>query len=151
MAYNKFRWWSKGRPNKPLSNRAHLFDKLENREYERSYMFKELEDERARAEKLYQEGYNSYKGTDEFGKRYVGYDNSRMARVRCMKLFEEAHKDEEKILDKLFSDFSTWFGVDLESIIMDLPAMDTEELYQYLNETYPRRTTPPVPRVWDQV
>jgi hypothetical protein len=40
-----------------------------------------------------------------------------------MKLFEEAHKDEEKILDKLFSDFSTWFGVDLESIIMDLPAM----------------------------
>ncbi len=62
-----------------------------------------------------------------------------------MKLFEEAHKDEEKILDKLFSDFSTWFGVDLESIIMDLPVMDTQELYQYLNETYPRRTAPPVP------
>lgn len=151
MSYSPYRWWSKGRPNKSLSNRAHLYDKIENEEYDRSYMFTELEDERKRSEQLFKKGYDSYMGTDEMGKRELGYEASRMSRVKCRKLIEEAHKDEEKILDKLFSDFSTWFGVDLESIIMDLPAMDTEELYQYLNETYPRRTAPPVPRVWDQV
>lgn len=149
MAYNRFRWWSKGRPGKPLSDRAHIWDKIENNEYELSYMFKELEDERARAQKLYNEAYSSYKGSDEFGKRYVGYDNSRMARVRCMKLMEEAHKDEEKILAKLIADFSSWFGIDLEQILETIPPMDTKELYQYLNETYPRRTVPPVPRVWE--
>ena len=149
MAYNRFRWWSKGRPGKPLSDRAHIWDKIENSEYELSYMFKELEDEKARAQKLYDEAYNSYKGSDEFGKRYVGYDNSRMARVRCIKLMEEAYKDEEKILDKLFKDFSTWFNVDVEQVVMNLPPMDVKELYQYLNENHPRRTAPPVPRVWE--
>ncbi len=147
--YNRFRWWTNGRPNKPLSNRAHLFDKLENGDYERSYMFTELENERKRSQELYDKGYSSYKGTDEFGKKYLGYEMSRMSRIKCLKLMEEVLQDEEKLLQGFFKDWSGWFAVDVEQILETIPPMDTKELYQYLNETYPRRTVPPVPRVWE--
>ena len=36
MAYNKFRWWTKGRPNKPLKTDAPLLLKIRNGDFDYS-------------------------------------------------------------------------------------------------------------------
>ena len=41
MAYNKFRWWTKGRTNKPLKADAPLLLKIRNGDFDYSYMFSE--------------------------------------------------------------------------------------------------------------
>jgi hypothetical protein len=41
MGYNPFRWWTKGRPNKPLKADAPLLLKIRNGDFDYSYMFSE--------------------------------------------------------------------------------------------------------------
>ncbi len=39
MGYNPYRWWTKGRPNKPLKAEAPLLLKIRNGDFDYSYMF----------------------------------------------------------------------------------------------------------------
>ena len=39
MAYNPFQWWTSHIKNKRLSSKAHLFDKIQNKDFDYSNYF----------------------------------------------------------------------------------------------------------------
>jgi hypothetical protein len=113
MAYNKFRWWTKGRPNKPLNADAPLLLKIRNGDFDYSYMFNEAASQRASAEEAYNQTYKNYGGTDEKNRQEAAIEASRMKRVKAIKLELEAGRDEEMILWKLRKELTKEFGKDL--------------------------------------
>lgn len=131
MSYNKFRWWTKGRRNKPLSDRAPLFDKIQNGDYDYSYMFGEAEMVGESAKKAYDDAYSNYYGTDEKNRIEVALDASRMKRLRAVKLRLEAHKDEQMILWRLRKDLTETFGIDIWDEAVEKVDGDLLALYTY--------------------
>ena len=113
MAYNKFRWWTKGRAKKPLSANAPLLLKIRNGDYNYSYMFAEATEMRNTATKSYEQTYNNYGGTDERNRIEAALEASRMKRIKALKLELEAAIDEEKILWNLRQELKKEFGKDL--------------------------------------
>jgi len=113
MGYNKFRWWTKGRPNKPLKADAPLLLKIRNGDFNYSYMFAEATEMRNAAGKAYEQTYNNYGGTDERNRIDAALEASRMKRVKALKLELEAAMDEEKVLWKLRQELKQEFGKDL--------------------------------------
>jgi len=55
--YNKYRWWTQGRPNKPLNVDAPLLLKIRNGDFDYSYMFSEARLVRESAEEAYLQTY----------------------------------------------------------------------------------------------
>ena len=53
MAYNKFRWWTKGKTHNPLKSDAPLLLKIRNGDFDYSYMFGEAKEMRATSQKVY--------------------------------------------------------------------------------------------------
>ena len=131
MAYNKFRWWATGKRKKPLSDRAPLFDKIKNGDYDYSFMFGEADKMRATAKQAYQQTYDNYGGTDEKNRVESALEASRMKRLKAIKLQLEAHKDEQKILYKLQKDFKEVFKLDIFDEAVDNCGGDLMSLYQY--------------------
>jgi hypothetical protein len=113
MAYNKFRWWTKGRKNKPLKPTAPLLLKIRNGDFDYSYMFEEVKVVRQEAIEVYDKAYKNYIGTDEKNRRMAAEDSVRMKRVKALKLMDEAHKNEFKILHDLRKELESEFGKDL--------------------------------------
>jgi hypothetical protein len=113
MSYNKYRWWTKGRPNKPLNADAPLLLKIRNGDFDYSYMFNEAASQRASAEEAYNQTYKNYGGTDEKNRQEAAIEASRMKRVKAIKLELEAGRDEEMILWKLRKELTKEFGKDL--------------------------------------
>ena len=113
MSYNKYRWWTKGRPNKPLNADAPLLLKIRNGDFNYSYMFNEAASQRASAEEAYNQTYKNYGGTDEKNRQEAALEASRMKRVKAIKLELEAGRDEEMILWKLRKELTKEFGKDL--------------------------------------
>jgi hypothetical protein len=113
MAYNKFRWWTKGRPNKPLKADAPLLLKIRNGDFDYSYMFNEAKGMRSSSQQTYEQTYNNYGGTDEKNRVDASLEASRMKRLKAIKLELEANKDEQIILWKLRNELTKEFGKDL--------------------------------------
>ena len=113
MAYNKFSWWTKGRPNKPLKADAPLLLKIRNGDFDYSYMFNEAASQRASAEEAYNQTYKNYGGTDEKNRQEAALEAGRMKRIKAIKLELEAGRDEEMILWKLRGELTKEFGKDL--------------------------------------
>ena len=113
MSYNKYRWWTKGRPNKPLNADAPLLLKIRNGDFDYSYMFNEAASQRASAEEAYNQTYKNYGGTDEKNRQEAALEASRMKRVKAIKLELGAGRDEEMILWKLRMELKKEFGKDL--------------------------------------
>jgi hypothetical protein len=113
MAYNRFRWWTKGRKNKPLKSTAPLLLKIRNGDFDYSYMFEEVKAVRQEATSVYENAYKNYVGTDETNRRMAAEDSARMKRVKALKLMDEAHKNELKILHDLRKELESEFGKDL--------------------------------------
>lgn len=113
MGYNPYRWWTKGRPNKPLKAEAPLLLKIRNGDFDYSYMFNEAKGMRDSSQKAYDDTYNNYGGTDEKNRIDAALEASRMKRVKAIKLELEAALDEEKILWKLRQELKKEFGKDL--------------------------------------
>ena len=113
MGYNKYRWWTKGRVNKPLKADAPLLLKIRNGDFDYSYMFEEALEVRQSAQKAYEQTYNNYGGTDERNRVESALEAGRMKRVKAIKLELEAHMDEQKILWKLRKELEKEFGKDL--------------------------------------
>jgi hypothetical protein len=113
MGYNKFRWWTKGRVNKPLPADAPLLLKIRNGDFDYSYMFNEAKQMRETQHKTYQQAYDNYGGTDERNRIQAALEASQMKRVKALKLEFEANKDENMILYKLRSELTKEFGKDL--------------------------------------
>ena len=113
MSYNKFRWWTKGRPNKPLKAEAPLLLKIRNGDFNYSYMFSEANEMKDTSQKTYEQAYNNYGGTDEKNRQEAALEASRMKRIKTIKLELEAGKDEEMILWRLKMELKKEFGKDL--------------------------------------
>ena len=113
MGYNPFRWWTKGRPNKPLKAEAPLLLKIRNGDFDYSYMFNEAASQRASSKEAYDQAYKNYGGTDEKNRQEAALEAGRMKRIKAIKLELEAGRDEEMILWKLRGELTKEFGKDL--------------------------------------
>ena len=113
MGYNPYRWWTKGRPNKPLNADAPLLLKIRNGDFDYSYMFNEAASQRASAEEAYNQTYKNYGGTDERNRKEAALEAGRMKRIKAVKLELEAFKNEELILWKLRAELKKEFEKDL--------------------------------------
>ena len=125
MGYNPFRWYTKGK-KKRLPQNAHLFDKIQNGDFDYSYYFTEAEEARKEYSSIFQ------RVMKETGGDYsMSRDAARMKNVKALKLDEEGHKDEQRILYELRTSLREQFGFDLWDKMMNEGPMDLEELYDY--------------------
>ncbi len=131
MGYNPYRWWTKGRTNKPLPAEAPLLLKIRNGDFDYSYMFGEAKSMRDTSQKVYDQTYNNYGGTDQKNREQAALEASRMKRLKALKLEMEAAKDEEKILWKLRKDLQSTFGIDLWDEALEKVDGDLLDLYTY--------------------
>lgn len=139
MAYNKYRWYTKGRPRKPLPSHAPLLLKIMHGDFDYSYMFSEAEKTRAEALQAYADAYNNYLGTEELNRLRSAEEAARMKRIKALKLMEKAHEDELKILAHLKAELALEFGECLWNKAMETDALSNgtlEDLYWwYKKET----------------
>jgi len=143
MAYNKFRWWTKGRPNKPLKADAPLLLKIRNGDFDYSYMFNEAASQRASAEEAYNQTYKNYGGTDERNRKEAALEAGRMKRIKAVKLELEAFKNEELILWKLRGELKKEFEKDLWDTAMERQRGKgtLEDLYMWYKKQVKQGTT----------
>ena len=143
MAYNKFRWWTKGRPNKPLNADAPLLLKIRNGDFDYSYMFNEAASQRASAEEAYNQTYKNYGGTDERNRKEAALEAGRMKRIKAVKLELEAFKNEELILWKLRGELKKEFEKDLWDKAMERQRGKgtLEDLYMWYKKQVKQGTT----------
>ena len=144
MGYNPFRWWTKGRPNKPLNADAPLLLKIRNGDFDYSYMFNEAASQRASAEEAYNQTYKNYGGTDERNRKEAALEAGRMKRIKAIKLELEAFRNEELILWKLRAELKKEFGKDLweKSLERQRGKGTLEDLYWWYKKQVKMGTTP---------
>ena len=143
MAYNKFRWWTKGRTNKPLKADAPLLLKIRNGDFDYSYMFSEAKVVRETAEKASADAYKNYGGTDEQNRIQASLEAGRMKRIKALKLEIEADKNEKSILWKLQKELKQEFGKDLWNKAMERQRGKgtLEDLYMWYKKQVKEGTT----------
>jgi hypothetical protein len=144
MGYNPYRWWTKGRPNKPLNADAPLLLKIRNGDFDYSYMFNEAASQRASAEEAYNQTYKNYGGTDERNRKEAALEAGRMKRIKAVKLELEAFKNEELILWKLRAELKKEFEKDLWDKAMERQRGKgtLEDLYWWYKKQVKLGTTP---------
>jgi hypothetical protein len=143
MAYNKFRWWTKGRPNKPLNADAPLLLKIRNGDFDYSYMFNEAIEMRESAKQVYDLTYKNYGGTDEKNRIESALEASRMRRVKALKLELEGGREEQITLWKLQMELKKEFGKDLweKSLERQRGKGTLEDLYMWYKKQVKEGTT----------
>jgi hypothetical protein len=143
MGYNKYRWFTKGRPNKPLREDAPLLLKIRNGDFDYSYMFGEARDTRQSAKLASENAYKNYRGTDDKNRNEVALEAGRMKRIKAIKLELEAFANENKILWKLQGDLKKEFGKDLWDKAMELKRgfKTMEDLYWWYKKKVKETTT----------
>ena len=143
MAYNKFRWWTKGRPSKPLNADAPLLLKIRNGDFDYSYMFNEAIEMRESAKQVYDLTYKNYGGTDEKNRVEAALEASRMRRVKAIKLELEGGREEQITLWKLQMELKKEFGKDLweKSLERQRGKGTLEDLYMWYKKQVKEGTT----------
>jgi len=143
MGYNPYRWWTKGRVNKPLKADAPLLLKIRNGDFDYSYMFSEAKLMRDTSQKVYQQTYDNYGGTDEKNRVEAALEASRMKRLKAIKLELEAARDEEMILWKLRMELKKEFEKDLWDKAMERQRGKgtMEDLYEWYRKNSKEGTT----------
>ena len=102
MAYNPFRWYTKGSyRKKPLKSKSPLLLKIQNGDFEYSPYLKEAIDE----EKNYQKKYDDFMKTslqqDGLEKQTEAHQHAKMRRIASQKLMEKGLEEEETRLNEL--------------------------------------------------
>jgi hypothetical protein len=143
MAYNKFRWWTKGRTNKPLKADAPLLLKIRNGDFDYSYMFSEARAVKESAKKASEDAYKNYGGTNEQNRIQSSLEAGRMKRIKAIKLEMEAYADENRILWKLQGELKNEFGKDLwdKAMNMKRSLKSIEDLYFWYKKQVKEQTT----------
>jgi hypothetical protein len=143
MAYNKFRWYTKGRPNKPLKADAPLLLKIRNGDFDYSYMFSEAKEVRESAKKASEDAYKNYGGTDSKNRNEASLEAGRMKRIKAIKLELEAFVDENRILWKLRKELAKEFEKDLWDKAMEKQRGKgtLEDLYMWYKKQVKQGTT----------
>jgi hypothetical protein len=144
MAYNKFRWWTKGRTNKPLKADAPLLLKIRNGDFDYSYMFSEAKIVKEAAKEASEDAYKNYGGTDEQNRIQASLEAGRMKRIKALKLEIEADKNEKSILWKLQKELKQEFGKDLWDKCLEKQRGKgtTEDMYWWYKKEVGMGTTP---------
>jgi hypothetical protein len=143
MGYNKFRWWTKGRPNKPLKAEAPLLLKIRNGDFDYSYMFNEAIGMRESAKEVYELTYKNYGGTDEKNRIESALEASRMRRLKALRLELEGGREEQITLWKLQMELKKEFGKDLweKSLERQRGKGTLEDLYMWYKKQVKEGTT----------
>jgi hypothetical protein len=143
MGYNPFRWWTKGRPNKPLKADAPLLLKIRNGDFDYSYMFNEAKGMRESAKEVYELTYKNYGGNDEKNRVEAALEASRMRRVKALKLELEGGREEQITLWKLQMELKKEFGKDLweKSLERQRGKGTLEDLYMWYKKQVKEGTT----------
>jgi hypothetical protein len=143
MGYNPFRWWTKGRPKAPLKAEAPLLLKIRNGDFDYSYMFNEAKEMRKTSQKVYEEAYKNYGGTDQKNREQAALEASQMKRVKAIKLELEAARDEEMLLWKLRMELKKEFEKDLWDKAMERQRGKgtLEDLYMWYKKQAKQGTT----------
>lgn len=143
MAYNKFRWFTKGRPNKPLKAEAPLLLKIRNGDFDCSYMFTEAKEVKESAKKAGEDAYKNYGGTDEQNRIQASLEAGRMKRIKAIKLELEAFADENRILWKLRKELAKEFEKDLweKGLERQRGKGTLEDLYMWYKKQVKQGTT----------
>lgn len=140
---NRFRWWTKGRPNKPLKSTAPLLLKIRNGDFEYSYLFSEAKYIRETADIAYDNTYKNYQGTNEQNRIDAALEEKQKHTKRALKLDENANLDENRILLKLKKELELEFGVDLweKSLERQRGKGTTEDLYNWYKKQVKQNIT----------
>ena len=114
MAYNPFRWFTKGSyRKKPLKSNSPLLLRIQNGDFEYSPFLREAVDE----EHNYQEKYNEFMSTsmidDINNKRVEAHEYAKLRRIASQKLMEKGLEEEHTRLHELRKQLEIEFGVDL--------------------------------------
>ena len=114
MAYNPFRWFTKGSyRKKPLKSNSPLLLRIQNGDFEYSPFLREAVDE----EQNYQEKYNEFMSTsiidDINNKRVEAHEYAKLRRIASQKLMEKGLEEEHTRLHELRKQLEIEFGVDL--------------------------------------
>jgi hypothetical protein len=143
MGYNKFRWWTKGRPNKPLKSNAPLLLKIRNGDFDYSYMFSEARLVRESAQMAYENTYKNYGGTNEQNRIEAALEEKQRYNKRALKLDESAFIDENRILWKLRKDLESEFDKDLweKSLERQRGKGTIEDIYNWYKKQVKQTTT----------
>ena len=143
MGYNPFRWWTKGRPAKPLKAEAPLLLKIRNGDFDYSYMFNEAKGMRESAKEVYELTYKNYGGNDEKNRVEAALEASRMRRVKALKLELEGGREEQITLWKLQMELKKEFGKDLweKSLERQRGKGTLEDLYMWYKKQVKEGTT----------
>ena len=143
MGYNKYRWYTKGRPNKPLPADAPLLLKIRNGDFDYSYMFSEAKVVKESAKKAGEIAYKNYGGTDEQNRIQASLEAGRMKRIKAIKLELEAFADENRILWRLQMELKKEFGKDLwdKAMNMKRSLKTIEDLYWWYKKQVKEATT----------
>lgn len=102
-----------------------MFDKIQNGDYNYSHYYSEAEEARKGYSSLFQQKMNE---TNDYAQ---ARSFARMKNVRALKLDEEGHAHEIRLLHELRNSLEEEFGFDLWDDMMKQPPMDLEELYDY--------------------
>jgi hypothetical protein len=140
---NRFRWWTKGRPSKPLKANAPLLLKIRNGDFEYSYLFSEAKYIRETADTAYDNTYKNYQGTNEQNRIDAALEEKQKHTKRALKLDENAYLDENRILLKLKKELELEFGIDLweKALERQRGKGTTEDLYNWYKKQVKQNIT----------
>ena len=145
MAYNPFRWFTKGSyRTKPLKSSTPLLLRIQNGDFEYSPFLLESIDE----EKNYQEKYNQFMSTsmidDTMDRKVEAHQHAKMRRIASQKLMEKGLEEEAVRLKELRRLLEYEFGEDLWDKCLEKQRGNgtTEDMYNwYKKETKSNFTT----------
>ena len=132
MAYNPFRWFTKGTYRKrPLKSSAPLLLRIQNGDFEYSPFLRESIDE----EENYQNKFNEFMATsmidDIMDRKVEAHEYAKMRRIASQKLMEKGLEEEHTRLHELRKQLEIEFGVDLWDTCLEKQrgSGTTEDMY----------------------
>ena len=145
MAYNPFRWFTKGSyRKKPLKSNSPLLLRIQNGDFEYSPFLREAVDE----EQNYQNKFNEFMSTsmidDINNKRVEAHEYAKLRRIASQKLMEKGLEEELTRLGELRKQLELEFGKDLWDKCLEKQRGKgtTEDMYWWYKKEVGMGTTP---------
>ena len=142
MGFNPFKWYSKGKLHKPLSQSSPLLLKIRNGDFNPSSYLGEANVVRREYNRIYQREYDSHTTDEESVRKFHAHQKARMRNVAYLKLIEEGMWDEERILTRLRNELTSEFGNDYWDEVVDSEVETIEDVYWKYKELSGMGTTP---------
>ena len=114
MAYNPFRWYTKGKYRKrPLKSKEPLLLRIQNGDFEYSPYLLESVDEENNYQKKFDDFMKTSLQQDGPEKEVEAHEYAKMRRIASQKLMEKGLEEEETRLNELKKEFISQFDLNL--------------------------------------